>query len=579
MLTRKKITYLLFALAAIIIIIIIFSLTKDAEKQREIITVAKMDLIQKIDVTGNIKPAEEVSLSFEKTGKIAVVSAVVGEQVKVNQMLALLANADLAAQLKQAQASVESAKAGLLQYQAGLDKENAKLTEYQKGAKEEELQLTQTGVANAEKALADSEKNLSDVEQKAIADLNDDYSSALSAALSAETTAETALLTITDIQSKYYNGTDTDANLVADKKADAVFSLLGAANAGRYNKDDLNQLNGGTKAAVKQAELTRKDTDIADAITKLKSSLQIIKNALMAIPLANLSSTDITSLNIEKTNIDAEITALNSKEQAIAIQKLTNKNNITAAKISVTTAKNNLATAQAQLALKKSGYTAEQIAGQSAQVKQAEANVAAQNAQIKYAEANVANIQAQLGKTIIRSPINGTIAEVNAKVGEISSLEKPALKIISDAKFQIETNVPEIDIAKIQINDEATVTMDAFGDETKFNARVIKIDPAEKVIEGVPTYKITLELAENKTDIMPGMSADITIIAGRKENVLSLPWRAIKTINGDKYVLLLQKNGTTKEVKIKTGERDGNGNIEITEGLIENEQVVIVNSK
>ncbi|MBI5077716.1 efflux RND transporter periplasmic adaptor subunit [Candidatus Falkowbacteria bacterium] len=577
MLTKKRIIYLTLGLAAIIIIIAIFSSTNDAKNQREIVTVTKMDLIQEVNVTGNIKPAEEVSLSFEKAGKVAVVSGVVGQQIKAHEILVILSNADLAAQLKQAQASVESAKSGLLQYQAGLDKENAKLIEYQKGTKLEEVQLAQTGVANAEKSLADAEKNLNEVEQKALADLDDDYSSALTSALSAETTAETSLLTITDIQTKYYNGTDTDSNLVANKKASVVLSLLGEPNAGRYNKDDLNKLSGGTKAIVAQAQLTQKGADIANALFQLKSRLQIIRNTLTAIPIANVSAADITLLNIEKTNIDSAATTINSKEQAIAIQKLTNENNATAAKISVTTAKNNLLTAKDQLAIKKSGYTAEQIAGQAAQVKQAEANLAGQQAQIKYAEANVANILAQLGKTVIRSPINGTIAEVNVKVGEISSLDKPAMKIISAAKFQIETNVPEIDIAKIKVNDEAEITLDAFGDETKFSAVVIKIDPAEKIIEGVPTYKVTLELQKDAPGVKSGMSANITIITGRKENILSLPSRAVHSTNGDKYALVIQKDGTGEKVKIKTGERDGNGNVEITEGLIEGDQVVVIN--
>jgi HlyD family secretion protein len=576
--TKKKILSLAIS-AAIIIAAVVFGSLDKSNQAPEIIFVKKGILVEKVDVTGNIKPADEVELSFEKAGKVYFVYVAAGDKVKTGQILAMQSNADLAAQLKQAEANVASAKAGLLQYQAALDSQKAKLAEYQKGSKPEEIQLAETGLRNAKRALLDAETNLADVEITATAALNEDYSAALTAVLSAETTAENALLTITDIQTKYYSGTDKDANLVADKKAEAVLNLLGAGNAGRYNKDELNKLNAGTKALVKNAEATEQSNDIAAAIISLKASLLIIKNCLTQIPLVNLSAADLASVSAEKVNIDSEITTLNSKEQAIAVQKVTNENNITAAKINVTTAKNNVDTARDQLTLKKSGYTAEQIAGQAALVKQAEANAASQEAQIKYAEANAANIQAQIGKTIIRSPLNGTVAEVNVKAGEISSLTEPSIKIISDAKFQIETNIPEADIAKVNVGAQGEISLDALGAETKFNVRVIKIAPAEKIIEGVPTYLVTLELENNDPRVKPGMSADIALVVNKKENVLLLPGRAIKTSNGDKYVLLIEKDGTTREKKIETAGRDDDGNVEIIAGLVEGEKIIVPTEK
>ena len=52
--------------------------------------------------------------------------------------------------------------------------------------------------------------------------------------------------------------------------------------------------------------------------------------------------------------------------------------------------------------------------------------------------------------------------------------------------------MPEADIAKVAIGDLASSTLDAYGSYVDFPAQVTMIDPAETVIEGVPTYKVTL---------------------------------------------------------------------------------------
>ena len=137
------------------------------------------------------------------------------------------------------------------------------------------------------------------------------------------------------------------------------------------------------------------------------------------------------------------------------------------------------------------------------------------------ARAGVNNIKAQISKTIISSPIRGIVTKQDAKAGEIVNASSPVVSVISDASFQVEANLPEADVSKVKINDSAKLTLDAYGSDTAFAAKVISIDPAETIIEGVSTYKITFEFDKEDERIRSGLTANIDILTKKKEGVLA----------------------------------------------------------
>ncbi|TSC52804.1 MAG: HlyD family secretion protein, partial [Parcubacteria group bacterium LiPW_39] len=279
---------------------------------------------------------------------------------------------------------------------------------------------------------------------------------------------------------------------------------------------------------------------------------------------ANLTVSAVTSykynVNLGRTNVTAALTSITNQKQAIVTQKVTNQNNINIAETALTGAKNSLASARDNLLLKQAGSTAEQIASQEAQV--------------KYALANVQNYEAQLAKTIIRSPINGVVTKQDMKVGEIIAANTPEISVLSEAKFEIEANIPEADIAKIKTSDSARVTLDAFGNDVVFEAKVVKINPAETIIEGVTTYKTTLQFIKEDQRIKSGMTANIDVLTDRRENVLVVPQRAIIGKNNEKSVKILEGKNV-KEVPVKIGLKGSDGNVEILEGIKEGDKVII----
>ena len=204
-----------------------------------------------------------------------------------------------------------------------------------------------------------------------------------------------------------------------------------------------------------------------------------------------------------------------------------------------------------------------------------EQEILVQEASVEKARASVNNTRAQISKTVITSPIKGVVTKQDAKVGEIVSASSPVVSVISDASFQVEANLPEADVSKVKVNDLAKLTLDAYGNDVVFEAKVIAIDPAETVIEGVSTYKITFEFQREDERIKSGLTANIDILAEKKEGVIAIPQRAVSTENGAKIVRVEREDGRVDEIKVELGLFGSDGRVEILSGLEEGMKVII----
>jgi len=500
----------------------------------EFVDVKVQDVVQEVSLTGRVKPADSVDLAFESGGRVANVRVDVGDRVLAGAFLASLQNADLDAQVLQAEANVSA--------------EQARLDELKKGTRPEEVQKTQIAVDNAK-------SNLLSVKQKADADIESDYDGALTALKNSVINAKNALLTLTDIQEQYFSDNNQDSLDVSNYKSMAVKSLLGLANAGTLSSENISRLDGGVFGSVQTITDNSETSIIDNALVDTLKALTDVKNALESVPvLSTFSTTQKTNLSSEKTTISSEITALSSKQQLIAVQKVTNANNIS-------TAENSLKTAENDLTLKQAGSTEEQIR--------------AQEARVDSAIATVKSVKANLAKTIIYSPIKGLVTKQDAKVGEIVNMNTPVISLIADVNFEIEANVPEADVAKLKIGDEARVTLDAYGNDELFLAKIVSINPAETIIDGVATYKTTLQFIEEDDRVKSGMTANIDISTDKKENVLAVPARAIINKDGKKVIKVLVGEIDIVEKEVEVGLRGSYGNVEILKGINEGDQVIL----
>jgi len=177
----------------------------------------------------------------------------------------------------------------------------------------------------------------------------------------------------------------------------------------------------------------------------------------------------------------------------------------------------------------------------------------AAQAQVEAAQANVATIQAEINHSIITAPFDGIITDSEPKVGEVFAAGTPAFTIMSDGVYKVEVYVSETDVAKLAVGDSANITLDAYGSRDIFPATVTQIDPAETVVNGVNSYKVTLHFVQTDPRIISGMTANVTIDAGYAPQVLAVPSSAIITQGYNTYLLVENSGGTYTKQQVRTG--------------------------
>lgn len=174
----------------------------------------------------------------------------------------------------------------------------------------------------------------------------------------------------------------------------------------------------------------------------------------------------------------------------------------------------------------------------------------------------------------LHAPFSGLVTRVEAKVGEIVSSGQMAVMMINDDLFQVESYVPEVSIAGLKVGNPAQVTVDAYGPETFFDAKIIYIDPAETIRDGVSTYKIKLQFNSRDERIRSGMTANAVITSESKSNIISVPASAIATgPNGEKTVQVKSADSLVKRT-VTVGSIGALGQTEILSGLKEGEEIV-----
>jgi RND family efflux transporter MFP subunit len=195
------------------------------------------------------------------------------------------------------------------------------------------------------------------------------------------------------------------------------------------------------------------------------------------------------------------------------------------------------------------------------------------NAQVLSAQGQVDSAQAVVNNTVLSAPFSGQVDKDNVVVGSIASPNTPVITI-SNNNLEIDTSIPESNIAGSKNGDEAEITLDAFGNNTVFPATIISIDSATSIVNGISVYNAKLKFDNSDDRIKPGMTANISLISGTHKNVLTVPKSAVIQKN-NQYFVIVDKGNSKEETRQVTVGLENDQNIEITSGLKLGEKVLI----
>jgi HlyD family secretion protein len=164
-------------------------------------------------------------------------------------------------------------------------------------------------------------------------------------------------------------------------------------------------------------------------------------------------------------------------------------------------------------------------------LRSAAAQVVGADAKIKQARSAVLTAQVNLGKTVITSPIDGVVIARNVDVGQTvaASLSAPVLFIIAAdlSKMQLNTNIDESDLGRVQPDQPVTFRVDAYPSES-FRGTVSQVRLNPTTVSNVVTYAAMIDAPNPSVKLKPGMTANVTIEVARRDDVLRVPSAALR---------------------------------------------------
>jgi RND family efflux transporter MFP subunit len=278
--------------------------------------------------------------------------------------------------------------------------------------------------------------------------------------------------------------------------------------------------------------------DATTLVAQSENTLKIAKDLLgyVAVLVNDLDSSTVPQVTLDKYKTDIS-NARSTVNNALS--------SVLAARDAWTSASSALVVAEKSLTLKLSGSTSEAIDAQRAHVDQA---------------------RAELNKTKIVAPFTGTLARQDAILGEIASANARVATVINDSKYEIEANVPEVDIGRIALGNVTSITLDAFPGKT-WNGNVSYIEPSETIVDGVVNFKIKV-VFDPGMKIQSGLTANLDIEARKSNNVLVIPRTAVLETDSGATVKKVV-NGKTVDTPVVLGLRGADGKVEIISGLSE----------
>lgn len=203
----------------------------------------------------------------------------------------------------------------------------------------------------------------------------------------------------------------------------------------------------------------------------------------------------------------------------------------------------------------------------------------------------VSKAQTNLGYAIITSPIDGIIISKAVEEGQTvaASYSTPTLFTIAQdlTDMRVIADVDEADIGEVEVGQRVSFTVDAYPGET-FEGQVTQVRLEATTESNVVTYEVVISASNKDLKLKPGLTANVTIITLERNNIVSVPTKALRftptkeMLNpGEKiedcqgaHKVWVREGKTLKAYAVKTGITNGT-RTQIVSGIKEGAEVIV----
>jgi HlyD family secretion protein len=195
-------------------------------------------------------------------------------------------------------------------------------------------------------------------------------------------------------------------------------------------------------------------------------------------------------------------------------------------------------------------------------------------ADIMAAQARVDAARATVNMQYILAPFSGVVTVVNNIPGDQVQAGDPAIRLDDTSHLLVDVEISEVDINAVEIGQPAELTFDAILDKV-YHGVVTEVSRVGEISSGVVNFTVKIKLTDDNKDVKPGMTSGVTITTQQLEDVLLVPNRAVRLVDNQRVVYILQ-DGQLVAVNIELG-ATSDVNSEVIGGDLKAGDVIVLN--
>lgn len=548
----------------------VYALTREPPPQYVLATVERGDLLQTVEVVGEVISESDISLRFPVSGIVESVSVQEGQVVTAGQRLAALRAGSLLADIDSAQAQVASARATLAQLEEGIRPEEISVTEAEVRTREIAVESARTALDIAEQTIESVQEELATLRQQADIAVAGQLASTRATAVAE--LADTRLA-LTDIQA-VFDGNDIQDLLILE--GSIAYPRLEQGIERTLN--DLDTMEAGVLGDIGLEEMLTILSDVRRVFLDASRLADDASLLISSLPVTGSYSqtdkgTDRSAIATERAAIQSSISTLESSRKSLSDASADFRTRIAAQQEGLIAAQGTVRTRQedVQSALAALTTARAQLALKQAPSRQGDIDAA--RAAVSQAEATLKRAQSSYADTLLIAPANGTITQISIDPGE-SAPSGEVMRMLGTSPLRMEMFVSEIDVPKLEPAQRGSVLLDAFP-RSPFELQVGSIDPASVERDGVEKFRVKLDFLNLDNAIRIGMTGDITVITGMRNDILYLPSRAVLEDGDEMVVRVLTDDGMIIRRSVTLG-MEGEGGLVEVEGEIDAGDDIVV---
>jgi len=195
-------------------------------------------------------------------------------------------------------------------------------------------------------------------------------------------------------------------------------------------------------------------------------------------------------------------------------------------------------------------------------------------ADILAAQARVDAARATVNMQYIIAPFDGVTTVVSNIPGDQVQAGDPAIRLDDTSQLLVDVEISEVDINAVKVGQPAELTFDAILDKV-YHGEVIEVSRVGTISSGVVNFTVKIKMTDEDEEVKPGMTAGVIITTQQLEDVLLVPNRAVRLVDNQRVVYILQ-NGELLAVNIVLG-ATSDLNSEVIGGDLKAGDVIVLN--